>query len=318
MDFATEVGCLSVGSRGGNYITALKEVVQKDGIQAETLSGTEVCSKFPFLSIPNMDEAVFESHFAGYISPRRLIKAQITIAKKNGCQHIQEVVRSVSRVLHNDSNKCEVVMEVVTDSGRKVLAKKVLLCTGAFTAFRKLLGTEVSPDTKLFPLAVTKLEISEEDAVKIKCVVKFIRLLFPINPMQQLRYRHPSLSERCHRFCTLGKEGLIGTRTTPWIPEHLLSSTCFHQFAIPMVKYQCLACRIILKLSKSRYCAKITHGFINYDTCTTFVRGTHTVLSIDCLLFTAPLENISSYGDVTITYERSIAKSKPQLGSHGL
>nr|XP_022334959.1 uncharacterized protein LOC111131632 [Crassostrea virginica] len=170
VDFATEVGCLSVGSRGSNYITALKEVVQKDGIQAETLSGTEVCSKFPFLSIPNMDEAVFESHFAGYISPRRLIKAQITIAKKNGCQHIQEAVRSVSRVLHNDSNKCEVVMEVVTDSGRKVLAKKVLLCTGAFTAFRKLLGTEVSPDTKLFGLSVSKLEISEEDAVKIKAM----------------------------------------------------------------------------------------------------------------------------------------------------
>ena len=182
MDFATEVGCLSVGSRGGNYITALKEVVQKDGIQAETLSGTEVCSKFPFLSIPNMDEAVFESHFAGYISPRRLIKAQITIAKKNGCQHIQEAVRSVSRVFQDDSNKCEVVMEVVTDSGRKVLAKKVLLCTGAFTVFRKLLGTEVSPDTKLFGLSVTKLEISEEDAVKIKCVVKFIRLFFQLIP----------------------------------------------------------------------------------------------------------------------------------------
>ena len=315
VDFATEVGCLSVGSRGGNYITALKEVVQKDGIQAETLSGTEVCSKFPFLSIPNMDESVFESHFAGYISPRRLIKAQITIAKKNGCQHIQEAVRSVSRVLHDDSNK--VVMEVVTDSGRKVLAKKVLLCTGAFTAFRKLIGTEVSPDTKLFPLAVTKLEISEEDAVKIKCVVKFIRLLFRINPMQQLRYRHPFLSERCHRFCTLGKEELIGPRTTPWIPEHLLSSTCFHQFAIPMVKYQCLARRIILQQPKSRFCARLLQ-IINYDTCTTFVRGIHTVLSIDCLLFTVTLENISSYGDVTITYERSIAKSKPQLGTHGL
>lgn len=98
IEFAVDVGCLSVGDRGGNYITAVKDVVEKDHINAQVLSGADVRSQFPFLSISNRDEAVFESHFAGYISPRRLVKAQIAIAKKNGCQHIQEVVRSVTRV----------------------------------------------------------------------------------------------------------------------------------------------------------------------------------------------------------------------------
>lgn len=170
IEFAVDVGCLSVGDRGGNYITTVKHVVQKDRINAHVLSGAEVRSQFPFLSIPNSDEAVFESHFAGYICPRRLVKAQIAIAKKNGCQHIQEVVRSVTRVVVNTNTDAESVMEVTTDSGRRILARKVLVATGAFTAFRNLLGVEVLPDTKLFPLAVTKLEISEEDAQKIKYV----------------------------------------------------------------------------------------------------------------------------------------------------
>nr|XP_011442137.2 N-methyl-L-tryptophan oxidase [Crassostrea gigas] len=168
IEFAVDVGCLSVGDRGGNYITAVKDVVEKDHINAQVLSGADVRSQFPFLSISNRDEAVFESHFAGYISPRRLVKAQIAIAKKNGCQHIQEVVRSVTRVVVNTNRDADSVMEVTTDYGRRILARKVLVATGAFTAFRNLLGVEVSPDTKLFPLAVTKVEISEEDAQKIK------------------------------------------------------------------------------------------------------------------------------------------------------
>ncbi|XP_061173902.1 N-methyl-L-tryptophan oxidase-like [Saccostrea echinata] len=166
IEIAKEVGCLSIGSHGGNYITSVKNVVEKDNLSASVLSGTEARSLFPFLSIPKDDEAVFESHSAGYISPRRLVKAQITIAKTNGCQHIQEVVRSVTRVVPDNDNPI-MLMEVTTDSGTKILAKKVLVATGAFTAFRDLLGTGVSPDTKLYPLAVTKLEISKEDANKI-------------------------------------------------------------------------------------------------------------------------------------------------------
>lgn len=174
IEFAVDVGCLSVGDRGGNYITAVKDVVEKDHINAQVLSGADVRSQFPFLSISNRDEAVFESHFAGYISPRRLVKAQIAIAKKNGCQHIQEVVRSVTRVVVNTNRDADSVMEVTTDYGRRILARKVLVATGAFTTFRNLLGVEVSPDTKLFPLAVTKVEISEEDAQKIKYVLGLI------------------------------------------------------------------------------------------------------------------------------------------------
>lgn len=174
IEFAVDVGCLSVGDRGGNYITAVKDVVEKDHINAQVLSGADVRSQFPFLSISNRDEAVFESHFAGYISPRRLVKAQIAIAEKNGCQHIQEVVRSVTRVVVNTNTDADSVMEVTTDYGRRILARKVLVATGAFTAFRNLLGVEVYPDTKLFPLAVTKLEISEEDAQKIKYVLGLI------------------------------------------------------------------------------------------------------------------------------------------------
>lgn len=154
-----------IGNRGEDYITAVKDVAKKDRIGAKVLSGTAARSLFPFLSIPEDDEVVFEAQLAGYISPRRLVKAQITIAKKNGCQHVQEVARGISRVVRGDT---DMVMEVTTDSGRRILAKKVLVATGAFTAFRNLLGNGVSPDTKLYPLAVTKLEISEEDATKIR------------------------------------------------------------------------------------------------------------------------------------------------------
>lgn len=208
--------------------------MKKDRINAQVLSGAEVRSQFPFLSIPNSDEAVFESHFAGYISPRRLVKAQIAIAKKNGCQHIQEVVRSVTRVVVNTNTDADSVMEVTTDSGRRILARKVLVATGAFTAFRNVLGVEVSPDTKLFPLAVTKLEISEEDAQQIKYV---LWLIYVWNSKYCVYNQSFFSSERCRQCFILVKEGMIGTRTTPWIPGHLLCFTCFPRSVILMVKH---------------------------------------------------------------------------------
>jgi hypothetical protein len=40
---------------------------------------------FPYLNFSESDEAIYEMDNSGYISPRRLVDAQIQNARQNGC-----------------------------------------------------------------------------------------------------------------------------------------------------------------------------------------------------------------------------------------
>ena len=58
-------------------------------------------------------------HFSGTVNPRKLVQAQQTIALKNGCTIMKDIVHSVDE--HGQELLC-----VKTDAGKTVLAKKVM------------------------------------------------------------------------------------------------------------------------------------------------------------------------------------------------
>ncbi|KAK3096948.1 hypothetical protein FSP39_005057 [Pinctada imbricata] len=169
--FYDEVGCMSVGEIGGDYLTPISENNERQGIKARKMDPKETKQEFPFLNFSTNDGAVYESEQAGYISPRKLVQAQLKVAKQNGCDVMRDVVKEVKRRVDRN-NKC--FMEVVTDRGRTISAEKVLLATGAFTTFRDLLGYGPQPDLDLCPLTVAKVEVSEQDAHKIKSMPSVI------------------------------------------------------------------------------------------------------------------------------------------------
>lgn len=153
-----------VGTKGTNFIEAISRTIQRDNIKCGRLSTTAMREKFPFVNLPEDDIVYFEEKNAGYISPRKMINAQLSIASRNGCDVIRDIVKTLNKTVTDTGT----VMKLITDRGTTYTAKRVLLATGAFTALRQLLGPDMQPDVRLMPLSVAKVEVSEEDAAYIR------------------------------------------------------------------------------------------------------------------------------------------------------
>ena len=98
IQFFHELGFLSVGYQGNDYITNVRKVSKLLNSSYQELTQNEIYSKFPFLSFPegkllaileNRPTEIgtiglYQSKMAGIINPRKLLEAQLTVAKKNG------------------------------------------------------------------------------------------------------------------------------------------------------------------------------------------------------------------------------------------
>ena len=164
ISFYSEVGCLMSGEHHSEYINKVENVVRTQNLETDYLNFKALQNKFPYLNVSNVDAAVYEFKNAGYISPRKFIGAQIKQMELNGGRVVQDVACDVSRIVLNG----EYYMRVSTETKVQILAKKVLVATGAFTGFRNLLPNNLELDVGLLPLTVAKVEISEADARNIR------------------------------------------------------------------------------------------------------------------------------------------------------
>ncbi|WAQ95661.1 MTOX-like protein [Mya arenaria] len=161
IQFFHEVGTLWVGE--GEYFCKATSVTYQEKTGVNVLNSNDLHSKYPYLTFNSKDNGVLEKSHAGYLNPRKLVQAQIYLAQKNGCDYLDDIVKSVSR--ENTSNGTA-VMEVLTEKGKRVQCRKVLIATGAFTDFRSLLpGLKVQQN--LITLTVTHAEITEEVAMSM-------------------------------------------------------------------------------------------------------------------------------------------------------
>ena len=110
-----------------------------------------------------MCEAIFEAQDAGWVSARGQVLAQNVAAVKYGCTIVEEHVKAVHKA-DGGSNH----FTICTASGSLLMAKKVLVSSGAFTNFRPLLpdtapGTHLKLDVDLLTAQVVKLQLQEDD-----------------------------------------------------------------------------------------------------------------------------------------------------------
>lgn len=158
IDFYTEVGTLIIGTEGSDYMSKNESVIKEQNLKIDTLTFLDMKKKFPYLNVSDDDYGMMETTDAGYISPRSLVKAQITVAVKNGCIYNPDVVNDVRRIVE----KGNYLMVVQTDRNT-IFAKRVLLATGAFTPFRNILPSGLQLDLRLRPITVAKVKISTSD-----------------------------------------------------------------------------------------------------------------------------------------------------------
>ncbi len=129
VDFYREVGVLHVGPSEGRDVASIGEVAGEAGIPCETYDGMGLAERFPFLRSTVGMRGCFEPRNAGYISPRRLVRAQTIAAERAGARIIGEAVSGISE---SGSG-----VTIRTGSG-SVEVERVLVAAGGHT--QSLLG----------------------------------------------------------------------------------------------------------------------------------------------------------------------------------
>lgn len=125
--FHHAVGCAYVDLEGAEGLSrkAIKPA-EVFSVPYELYDPQEVHKAMPMIRFPEGLGVVLEHGGAGYINPRALVTAQLTVAKKRAEVIPQEVQRVSVQSNH---------VEVMTLAGNIYQAKKVLLATGAYTNF---------------------------------------------------------------------------------------------------------------------------------------------------------------------------------------
>ncbi|MGF0538591.1 NAD(P)/FAD-dependent oxidoreductase [Agrobacterium sp. ES01] len=157
ISFYEEAGCLIVGPEPHGpdcYIADVKSAAERLAVKTQTLDDAQLGPEFPYFSFEQGSEGVFEQANAGYVNPRRLVKAQGVLAHQAGARLIEETVASVREQATG--------VEVATFEGQTYLADRVLVAAGGFSIAAGLLPRRL--DLQVFARTVALFEIAEAEA----------------------------------------------------------------------------------------------------------------------------------------------------------
>ncbi|KAK7070585.1 hypothetical protein SK128_023434 [Halocaridina rubra] len=148
----------------------LLESAKQHQLEAEDISH---CWKerFPYLSLPKDSLVLWEKN-AGHLSPRNLVEAQQKAAKQNGAVIIQAIVSTI-RPSCDDSYR----WDIITDCGRLIRGRNVLVAVGGSAALRPLFRHVApkghQPHIQLKTQTVSFIRIKEDEAKRLRDMPTF-------------------------------------------------------------------------------------------------------------------------------------------------
>jgi len=157
--FYHEVGCLFTGNGeglGGDYVLGAMRRKDTLGLTVETYEPDALSSRFPMFSLPGDHRGWFEPRNAGYVNPRALVKAQVSIAEQQGASIFRQTAVKVS-----DSGSG---VEVETLEGHRYTAEKVIVAAGGFTNMADLLPLKVDMAATGRTIAFFELDEEKQEA----------------------------------------------------------------------------------------------------------------------------------------------------------
>ena len=179
ISFFTECSNVNFGPHGSQYVANSQKTSEHLGLNHLILvTSDEVSQLFPYLRIPDGNQCVVQLTNCGMVNPRKQILAQKTAAQMQGCHIVSDVVQVIiaipshhlqmsSTTTPPHTQTCK-MLELRTESGEIFHARRVLLCTGAFTHFGSLLPEGVEIDLRLAPNQTLRLEMSGEDEARLR------------------------------------------------------------------------------------------------------------------------------------------------------
>jgi sarcosine oxidase len=117
---------------------------------------------FPFLRFPAGSLALWERGGAGYVNPRQLVQAQLTVARQQDAAIIPEAVTAFKTTVAGVS--------ITTDSGQTVQAQKVLIAAGAYSGW--LVGRPL--DLRRKAVTILLAEVSPAEAARLRALPSII------------------------------------------------------------------------------------------------------------------------------------------------
>ncbi|MEZ4862365.1 MAG: FAD-dependent oxidoreductase [Caldilineaceae bacterium] len=164
--FHQAAGCLRVSpdtaAPGDTFLQA--EAVGRAHDAAFTIEreGEGLGDIFPFLRFPADAMALWERGGAGYVNPRQLVQAQLTVAAKQGATIIREAVSALTKQANH--------VRLTTTSGQQVQARKVLLAAGAYSGWL----LDRSLDLRRKAVTVLLAELAPAEAQRLRALPSII------------------------------------------------------------------------------------------------------------------------------------------------
>jgi len=119
-----------------------------------------------FFSLPSESVACAEPG-GGHLSPRAFVAAQLTLARKAGAKLIPSLATGLSKRGEN--------WEVKTETGERVVGKKVVLAQGTYTAINSLMAPLLPPfDITLTAQTTALLEVDKEEADRLSAMPSMV------------------------------------------------------------------------------------------------------------------------------------------------
>ncbi|MEM7117834.1 MAG: FAD-binding oxidoreductase [Chloroflexota bacterium] len=152
--FYYPVGLVQAGPEG-DYITAVSTVGKQLEATFTASTAEQFKSIYPALQFPAHCQCLLETGTAGYVNPRSLVAAQLKLATQQGATVIRQTVTAVQPTATH--------VNVQTDHGQTLQARKVLIAAGAYS--NRLL--EQKQPFILKPRTILLAEVSDSELERL-------------------------------------------------------------------------------------------------------------------------------------------------------
>jgi sarcosine oxidase len=170
--FFQPVGCLKIvdnDEHGNAYLSANLSIGDKLGTLTERLNDSDLRSRWGYLNFGNQCSSLFERKTAGYIDPRKLIAAQLVLAKQNQVEVINDTVTQVTRLSGG-------TFDISTQSGSKFEAEKIIVAAGGFSNFNNLLPVKLDLHAQAETVMMARVsQATAEELSAMPSVIWFIK-----------------------------------------------------------------------------------------------------------------------------------------------